>query len=715
MQQPYWRSSTCDCVLSVSHACPSDSLLVLADAGPSGSTSELEATVAGQVNKLDKQVRELSREYDRLHRIIESREGQLHNLHVLEHTNKQIYAAIVVGPSPDALRLDAHLRSEDHPDAQDATTSTPTLPAIQRKPHRGPSPYISRARSASPRHGPPSPLSRSAEWATPRGSAGVHESRSVDFGRSSRQAARGRSQTSLGHSRAHEPRAAGGRQLNSARTSSTHAHHAPSTNGGVNSVHSKTDGAEAEDGEEAGGEMDDLEWDVAPEQASMLREAYMRGLLADTRAFVAGRREVLAVGKTFLQVAARLEKERLALNPTVQAAQAALRQAHEETLKMLATYKEAEHARELASGALRLAQAQLERRRKDWARRLVEKDQVNQLKGDVRALLKSREQQRKAIQAKAQGRREQEAKAKAQALARALGAGAGSGAAERVDVEGEKLSKRFSMMMAASGCKNLRDLVYKVCTQTDQHAHLTVDAEDSKAKVAALREEAARLQSQLRDLHFVEAGMLDNRKKIDLAGEALALAERKAADATLRTARGRRGEDGLAGRGCTCAWWSRGRGPGAKKAKGGRKDGGGGMSAMAKGLQMQTVSRLWLEDARLSAHDDAHADGAGPSSSDEEQDGHSGRVSLVRSRTHSDVESRPPRPPGKGNARTSNFHAPRRKAPLPAKGAIPEAPDADDLLQPVRTREDIKKEAAARMHPTHDAREPVAREPVCVG
>lgn len=33
--------------------------------------------------------------------------------------------------------------------------------------------------------------------------------------------------------------------------------------------------------------------------------------------------------------------------------------------------------------------------------------QVNQLKGDVRALLKSREQQRKAIQAKAQGRREQ--------------------------------------------------------------------------------------------------------------------------------------------------------------------------------------------------------------------------------------------------------------------------------------------------------------------
>lgn len=66
----------------------------------------------------------------------------------------------------------------------------------------------------------------------------------------------------------------------------------------------------------------------------------------------------------------------------------------------------------------------------------------------------------------------QEAKAKAQALARALGAAAGPGGGERVDAEGEKLSKRFSMMMAASGCKNLRDLVHKVCTQTDTHVHL---------------------------------------------------------------------------------------------------------------------------------------------------------------------------------------------------------------------------------------------------
>lgn len=184
-------------------------------------------------------------------------------------------------------------------------------PVPTRKPHRGPSAYVSRARSASPRHGAPSPLSRSAEWATPRsGSPGVHGSRSVDFGRSSRQPARGRSHTSLGHARAHEPRAAGGREPKSARASLTQAkdaHHAASTNGGVSSVHSKGGGAGAEDGEEDEGEAEDLDWDVAPEQASMLREAYMAGLLADTRAFVAGRREVLAVGKTFLYVAARLE------------------------------------------------------------------------------------------------------------------------------------------------------------------------------------------------------------------------------------------------------------------------------------------------------------------------------------------------------------------------------------------------------------------------
>jgi hypothetical protein len=49
-------------------------------------------------------------------------------------------------------------------------------------------------------------------------------------------------------------------------------------------------------------------------------------------------------------------------------------------------------------------------------------------------------------------------------------------------------------------------------------------------------EEAGRLQSQLRDLHFLEAGMLDNRKKIDRAGELLNAAERKALDATQRWA-----------------------------------------------------------------------------------------------------------------------------------------------------------------------------------
>ena len=54
--------------------------------------------------------------------------------------------------------------------------------------------------------------------------------------------------------------------------------------------------------------------------------------------------------------------------------------------------------------------------------------------------------------------------------------------------------------------------------------------------LCARAEEAARLQAQLRDLHFVEAGMLDNRKKIDVAGEALAAAERKTADATHRCA-----------------------------------------------------------------------------------------------------------------------------------------------------------------------------------
>jgi hypothetical protein len=38
------------------------------------------------------QVRDLSREYDKLHRVIESKEGQLENLLVLEHTNKQVSA-----------------------------------------------------------------------------------------------------------------------------------------------------------------------------------------------------------------------------------------------------------------------------------------------------------------------------------------------------------------------------------------------------------------------------------------------------------------------------------------------------------------------------------------------------------------------------------------------------------------------------------------------
>jgi hypothetical protein len=38
------------------------------------------------------QVRDLSREYDKLHRVIESKESQLENLLVLEHTNKQVSA-----------------------------------------------------------------------------------------------------------------------------------------------------------------------------------------------------------------------------------------------------------------------------------------------------------------------------------------------------------------------------------------------------------------------------------------------------------------------------------------------------------------------------------------------------------------------------------------------------------------------------------------------
>jgi hypothetical protein len=45
-----------------------------------------------------------------------------------------------------------------------------------------------------------------------------------------------------------------------------------------------------------------------------------------------------------------------------------------------------------------------------------------------------------------------------------------------IEGEVEKLGKKFNRMMAASGCKNLRDLVHKVCTQTDAYAQLKGDA-----------------------------------------------------------------------------------------------------------------------------------------------------------------------------------------------------------------------------------------------
>lgn len=69
----------------------------------------------------------------------------------------------------------------------------------------------------------------------------------------------------------------------------------------------------------------------------------------------------------------------------------------------------------------------------------------------------------------------QEAKAKAEALARALESE--NDPAQRAVIEGEveKLGKKFNRMMAASGCKNLRDLVHKVCTQTDAYAQLKGD------------------------------------------------------------------------------------------------------------------------------------------------------------------------------------------------------------------------------------------------
>jgi hypothetical protein len=60
-----------------------------------------------------------------------------------------------------------------------------------------------------------------------------------------------------------------------------------------------------EGGESEEGGNDGLEG--VPLASSVLQEAYMQGLLDDTGTFAAHRREVIALGRTFEHVAARLE------------------------------------------------------------------------------------------------------------------------------------------------------------------------------------------------------------------------------------------------------------------------------------------------------------------------------------------------------------------------------------------------------------------------